>query len=124
MKTVNIPDDIVKAYDRSSTGKVMAITGWESNTEQLDVNTNQWVPAKCTEVYNHHYVITLASSKSSSDGEIPIRQSFGQAEGNEHRNSFHGIAAGNVSGVVALIIVAMSGMTLSIVALRIALGWL
>ena len=35
---------------------------------QLDVNTGEWVTAKCTEVYNHHYVITMISSKTTSQG--------------------------------------------------------
>ena len=95
-KETRLPADVVAAFE----GRTMAITGWESNLEQLDVGTGLWVGAKCTEVYNHHYVITMASSKKRSDGSIPLVQSFGQAEGNEHRNSFHGIAAGNVAMLI------------------------
>ena len=62
VKSTPLPADVAARFN----GKVMAITGWESNTEQatvvmqhaftsdvplsqLDVNTGKWVTAKCTE---------------------------------------------------------------------------
>jgi len=58
--------------------RTMAITGWESDVEQLDVATGSWVRAKCSEVYVHHYApVTFRSSKLKAEDHARIDQSRG-----------------------------------------------
>ena len=57
---MHLPSETIERFD----GKTMAITGWETDVEQLDVSTGKWVRAKCSEVYVHHYApVTIRSSK-------------------------------------------------------------
>jgi len=115
---VPLPADIVARFANST----VAFTGWETDTEQYDAAAKRWVPAKCTELYTHHYIINMFSGllsdpqvrdhrtaiglahstrqhdlRADQDAppagiQVPLIQSFSNANGNEHRNSFHGVS--------------------------------
>jgi len=71
---VALPQDLVQNFH----GKTMAITGWESDVEQLDIRTGEWVRAKCSEVYVHHYApVTFRSSKLSAEDHAQISRQMG-----------------------------------------------
>lgn len=92
---------------------------WEAFPQ---VSSGEWVPAKCTELYTHHYIVDFRSSRASKElhhalnhkhgpcrkdffpsggqvpvppgQEIPLSQTISHAEGNEHRGSWRGVSAG------------------------------
>lgn len=116
---VKFPDEIVQKFQ----GKTVAITGFENQVTRMDNATGKEMAVPCSDLYNHHWNLFMASSKngfsdeeyaqmsshhgsSSSQhgapkpqvaslrGAIPVRQVFSEANGNEHRGTFHGTPKG------------------------------
>jgi len=114
------PDEIIQHFD----GKPIAITGFETQVTRMDEDTGKEVAVPCSDLYNHHWNLFLASSKRGysveeyahlsseggcapspygaptapagppSPGAIPVRQVLSEANGNEHRGTFHGTPKG------------------------------
>ena len=92
---------------------------------RVDETTGKEVAVPCSDAYNHHWNLFLASSKAAyseaeysslssqggcgpgsnkqnthptqqapNPGAIPVRQVFSEANGNEHRGTFHGTPKG------------------------------
>jgi hypothetical protein len=111
---VHLPKNIVQRFY----GRVMAVTGYETNWEVL-TESGTWREAKCTEAYTHHFQLYLFSSKASEEVvdrnlhpnddnpwephisnrravpvHAPLVQTFMEGNGNENRGSFHGLPEG------------------------------
>lgn len=116
MDAVPLPDDIVKQF----AGKVMAITGYES--DQVMRTPNGDVPLPITAAYNHHYTAYVNSKKAvktplvadprtvghmdsngqmwtytdpnAHEGVAPASAALHEGNGGEFRQSFHGYPKG------------------------------
>lgn len=113
------PPSIVERF----AGKVLAITGFETQVTRIDDDGREHA-VPCSDAYNHHWNLFLASSKApfldeeyeslsseggcalsrarapravgtaAAPGAAPIRQVLSEANGNEHRGTFHGTPVG------------------------------
>lgn len=112
-----LPADLVKEFE----GKVMAFTGFE-----VDVIRNvsgKWEHVPCYESYNHHYgssihgkgadmevisdeelkqmpnphgLLVRYSDNGQGSGQFPTSQSMSEHNGNEARQTYHGLPTGYV----------------------------
>lgn len=114
LPAVPLPEDIQARYK----GSIMAVTGWEVDVVRQQGGVEVSVP--CYESYNHHYTAVITSSKARiskrrgpdhghgpemlfdvEDGPawIPQVQAFSEHNGNEARQSFHGLPRGFVQPI-------------------------
>lgn len=113
---VSLPEEIRERFR----GKIMAITGWEADVVRKTSSGD--VPVPCYQSYNHHLTASIRSSyarMSVGAGHdhghgrvdvyevdegvgpdwIPQVQSFNENNGNEARQSFHGLPKGYVQPI-------------------------
>ena len=124
---VALPPSIVTAFD----GKVMAVTGHEVNVIRIDNETGAHTDVPCYESYNHHYGAHLSGKgvriRYVDTSGMPLQndhghdiafdvipgtphsagfhaQSFSEHNGNEARQTYHGlpIGEGKVQYIVPL----------------------
>jgi len=117
---VPLPAAIVERYN----GTVMAVTGFEVDVVRTDEGgVDHSVPSY--ESYNHHYSALLRGAgatlstpvgtpnmrhvsfvrtpggTTAQAGELPFVQRFNEHNGNEHRQSYHGLPQGFVQPIVS-----------------------
>lgn len=113
---VPLPEKVRNRFD----GRIMAITGWEADVVRKTSSGD--IPVPCYQSYNHHYTANIRSSQASvSVGAgpdhghgpedlfeveqgvgpdwIPQVQSFNENNGNEARQTFHGLPRGYVQPI-------------------------
>lgn len=112
MPALPLPSVIVSRFN----GKIMAITGHEVDLVRINNKTGEETSVPCYQSYNHHYDMHFVSSAAtykldrpdgrvSSHGHhikfsalhantpanIPLVQEFSENNGNEFRQSYHGL---------------------------------
>lgn len=117
---IDLPQEIVERFD----GRVMAITGFESDVVRQSADGSEEI-VPCYEQYNHHYSSYMHGKRATlikasqeilpeetpsnlkadshyvhlpkfdvEDGQFPAIQVFSEGNGNEHRASFKGAPHG------------------------------
>ena len=133
MEAVDLPPAFVKEYAT----KPVAFTGWEVNVVRRDNVTGAETSVPCTESYNHHYgahinsasvrllrgenphgaldweLVPGAAPLDSAGIKIPRVQAFNEHNGNEARQSYHGLPSGYVQPIIAPASFVMSPMQIN-----------
>jgi len=123
MDPVPLPNHIVSRYAREGSA-AMAVTGWEVDVVRKTSNgSDESVP--CYRLYNHHHTVYLMGehlhlhmlehngvhgqfkfgadvdlARHQRHGGAPLVQGFNQNNGNEHRQTFHGLPPKAVQPIV------------------------